>query len=223
MLYALNQKDFVSGVIGDPEYYKVCKAMFMCGGPYETTAGFADQYESDFAKARELLKEGGYDGTPVVLLHSTDLYVLTNMAPIAKSLMEKAGLKVDMQSMDWQTLVSRRAKKDPPDKGGWNVLITSTSGADALDPLTYSFIGASCDKAWFGWPCDEEITRLRQAFADETDEAKRKEIVEKLQLRAAETPTHAFLGQYNNAMAIRKEVSGSVVSPVPVFWNIEKK
>ncbi len=33
MLYALNQKDFLEGVIGDPEYYKVCKAMFMCGGP----------------------------------------------------------------------------------------------------------------------------------------------------------------------------------------------
>ena len=43
MLYALNQKDFLNGVIGDPEYYTVCKAMFMCGGPYETTAGFADK------------------------------------------------------------------------------------------------------------------------------------------------------------------------------------
>ena len=223
MLYGLNQKDFLNGVIGDPEYYMVCKAMFMCGGPYETTAGFADKYESDFAKAKQLLAEGGYDGTPVVLLHSTDLYVLTNMAPIAKSLMERSGLKVDMQSMDWQTLVARRAKRDAPDKGGWNVLITSTSGADSLDPLTYSFIGATCDKAWFGWPCDDELTRLRSAFADETDEAKRKEIVEKIQLRAAEVPTHAFLGQYNNAMAIRKEVIGSVVAPLPVFWNIEKK
>ena len=151
----------------------------MCGGPYETTAGFADKYESDFDKAKALLKEGGYDGTPVVLMHSTDLYVLTNMAPVAKSLMERAGMKVDMQSMDWQTLVSRRAKREPPAQGGWNLLITSTSGADALDPLTYSFIGATCDKAWFGWPCDAEITKLRDAFTNETDEARRKEIVEK--------------------------------------------
>ena len=223
MLYALNQKDFLDGVIGDPEYYTVCKAMFICGGPYATTAGFEDKYESNFPKARELLKEGGYDGTPVVLLHSTDLYVLTNMAPIAKALMEKAGMKVDMQSMDWQTLVSRRARREAPDKGGWNVLITSTAAADALDPLGYSFIGANCDKAWFGWPCDEEITRLRQAFADETDEAKRKKIVEAIQLRAAENPTHAFLGQYTGAMAIRKNITGLVTSPVPVFWNIEKK
>ena len=47
-------------------------------------------------------------------MHSTDLQALTNLAPVAKSLMEKAGFKVDMQSMDWQTVVARRAKKDPP-------------------------------------------------------------------------------------------------------------
>src|SRR5258708_6467976 len=129
------------------------------------------------------------------------------MAPVAKAVMEKIGMKVDMQSMDWQTLVSRRAKKDPPDKGGWNALITSTGAVDSLDPLTYNFISASCDKAWFGWPCDAEITRLRQAFADEPDEAKRKEIVEKLQLRAAENPTHAFLGQSTSASAMRTNIT----------------
>jgi uncharacterized protein with von Willebrand factor type A (vWA) domain len=65
-------------------------------------------------RRKELLKEAGYDGTPVVLMQSTDIAVLTNLAPVAKSLLEKAGFKVDMQSMDWQTLVTRRAKKDPP-------------------------------------------------------------------------------------------------------------
>jgi peptide/nickel transport system substrate-binding protein len=223
LLYAFTQKDFLDAVIGDPEYYRVCKAMFICDAPYSTTAGFDDKYEGNIARARELLKEGGYDGTPVVLMHSTDLYVLTNMAPVAKAAMEKIGMKVDMQSMDWQTLVSRRAKREAPDEGGWNALITSTGGVDSLDPLTYSFIGAQCDKAWFGWPCDPENTKLREAFADETDEAKRKEIVEKLQLRAAENPTHAFLGQYISATAMRRNITGAVVSPVPVFWNIEKK
>ena len=70
---------------------------------------------SNAKKAQELLKEAGYDGTPVLLMHSTDLKTLTNLAPVAKSLMEKAGFKVDMQSMDWQTLVARRAKKDAPE------------------------------------------------------------------------------------------------------------
>ena len=223
LLYAFVQKDVLDATIGDPAYYRVCKAMFICDTPYATTAGFADKYEGNIAKAKELLKEGGYDGTPVVLLQSTDLDVLTNVAPVAKAAMEKIGMKVDMQSSDWQTVVSRRARKETPDKGGWNAMITSTGGVDSLDPLTYNFIGANCDKAWFGWPCDDEITKLRQAFADEPDETRRKEIVEKIQLRAAENPTHAFLGQYTDAAAIRRNVTGAVPSPVPVFWNIEKK
>ena len=49
--------------------------------------------ESNFAKAQALLKEAGYDGTPIVLLHSTDLQVLTNLAPVAKSLHGKGRLQ----------------------------------------------------------------------------------------------------------------------------------
>jgi peptide/nickel transport system substrate-binding protein len=112
---------------------------------------------SNFKKAQELLKEAGYDGTPIVLMHSTDLHVLTNLAPVAKSLMEKAGFKVDMQSMDWQTLVARRSKKDPPNAGGWHAFLTSWVAADITNPIFMGFMNAGCDKAMFGWPCDAEM------------------------------------------------------------------
>jgi len=36
---SLNQKDFLQAVIGDPRYYKLCKGMFGCGTPLETSAG----------------------------------------------------------------------------------------------------------------------------------------------------------------------------------------
>ena len=118
LFYAFNQEDFLKAVVGDPKYYKVCKSYYPCGSTYSTEAGMDGLLSSNAKKAQELLKEAGYDGTPIVLMHSTDLQVLTNLAPVAKSLMEKAGFKVDMQSMDWQTLVSRRAKKDAPTSGG---------------------------------------------------------------------------------------------------------
>ena len=124
-----------------------------------------------------LLKEAGYDGTPVVLLHSTDLQVLTNLAPVAKSLLEKARLQgrhaVDgLADRSWRA----RAKKDPPAQGGWNAMITSWVSADILNPVSTAFLNASCDKAPFGWPCDAELERLRDQFARETDPAKQKAI-----------------------------------------------
>ena len=86
--------------------------------------GMDELLGSNFKKAQELLREAGYDGTPIALMQSTDTDVLTNLAPVAKHHLEKAGFKVDMQSMDWQTLIARRAKKDPPSAGGWNASLT---------------------------------------------------------------------------------------------------
>ena len=223
LFYAFNQKDFLDAVIGNPNYYKVCKAMFVCGTPLASEKGMDGLLESNFTKAKELLKEAGYDGTPIVLLHSTDLQILANLAPVAKSLMERAGFKVDMQSMDWQTVVARRVKKDPANAGGWHAMITSWVSADILNPVMASFVNAGCDKANFGWPCDAEMEKLRDAFARAPDAAAQKQVAEAVQLREREVVTHIWLGQWYQPIAARKNVTGILTAPAPVFWNVEKK
>jgi peptide/nickel transport system substrate-binding protein len=225
VMWAFNQEDFLRAVIGDKQYYKVCQSLFPCGTPLESRKGLEGGLliESNVAKARALLKEAGYSGTPIVLMHSTDLAVLANLAPVAKSLMEKAGFKVEMQSMDWQTLVSRRAKKDPPTAGGWHAFLTSWVSADILNPVMSGFLNSACDKAMFGWPCDEQMEKLRDQFARETDPAKQKAIAEAVQVRLVQFPTHVPLGQWYQPAAMRKNVDGAMQAPVTVFWNIAIK
>jgi len=223
VMVAFNQKDFLEAVIGNPAYYKVCKALFPCGSPNSSTKGMDGFLDSNIDRAKALLKEANYDGTPVILMHSTDLAVLTNLAPVAKNLMEKAGIKVDMQSMDWQTLVARRAKRDAPSQGGWNAFLTSWVSADILNPVAAGFINASCDTAMFGWPCDKEMEALRDQYARETNPAKLKAIAEAVQVRETQYPTHVWLGQWYSPVAVRKNVSGMIPAPAPVFWNVEKK
>ncbi|MEO7854307.1 MAG: ABC transporter substrate-binding protein [Rubrivivax sp.] len=223
VFYAFNQEDFLKAVHGDPKYYKPCKALFICGSPLALDDGMEGKLESNFKKSRELLKEAGYDDTPVVLMHSTDLAVLTNLAPVAKALLERGGFKVDMQSMDWQSVVARRSKKDAPSAGGWNAFLTSWVAADVLNPVGTAFLNSSCEKALFGWPCDPEMEKLRDAFARETDPAKQKDIAKQVQLRYLEVPTHVHLGQWYRPVALRKNIDGLLAAPVPVFWNVEKK
>ena len=211
-------------MIGDPKYYKVCKAMFMCDTPYASTKGFEDKLDSNFAKAKELLKEGGYDGTPVVLMHSTDLYVLANLAPVAKSLMEKAGIKVDMQSMDWQTLVSRRAKQ-------------GSAGQGRLERV-HDLVGLGRHRRPAGQHLHQRGRRqglVRLAHGRGAGQAARRSSPTRptrpsarrwrvaMQVRVAENPTHTFLGQWYAPVALRKNITGNMESPVTVFWNIEKK
>src|SRR5260370_37437020 len=99
--------------------------MSPCDRPLATTAGMDGLIEGNVAKARELLKEAGYDGTVVVIPQPTDLGVIKQLAPVAKSQLEKAGFKVEIQPMGWQSMVTRlTTQKTPPAEGRWHTLGT---------------------------------------------------------------------------------------------------
>jgi peptide/nickel transport system substrate-binding protein len=223
VLYALDQKPFLEANVGNANYYSLCKSIFPCGSPLETTKGWEDKVSGNVAKAKELLKEAGYDGSPVVLLHQTDISGHNQLATVAKPQLEAAGFKVDMQSMDWQTLVARRTKKEPADKGGWHIFFTSSGALSIADPMSHFFLNASCEKSMFGWPCDADIEKLRAAYARETDDAKRQDIAQQAQYRAMEYPTYVQLGQFTVPTALRSNVTGVLTAPAITFWNVEKK
>ena len=65
-----------------------------------------------------LMKEAGYDGRPIVLLDPTDLPYLHNATLVTAQLLRKIGVNVQVQAMDWATLLTRRAEKKPPEEGG---------------------------------------------------------------------------------------------------------
>ena len=90
VLYALDQKPFLDANVGDPQYYRECRSLFPCGSPLESTRGWDDKVRGNVGKARELLKEAGYDGSPVVLMHQTDTANHNQLATVAKPQLEAA-------------------------------------------------------------------------------------------------------------------------------------
>ena len=110
-----------------------------------------------------------------------------------------------------------------PNAGGWHGFMTSWVSADLLDPVMAAFVGAACDKAAIGWPCDAKLEDLRNAYARAGDAAQRKDLAEQIQVRLSEYPTIAQLGQFNIPTARRTTVSGNLEAPAPVFWNVKKK
>jgi peptide/nickel transport system substrate-binding protein len=221
-LAAMQQEPFLRAQVGVKEFYKPCASMYTCGTPYGSAKGSDIQSKSNMRKAQELLKASGYDGTPVVILKPTDLAAIQKLPDVAAQLLRQAGFKVDLQAMDWNTVVSRRAKKDPPAQGGWNIFLTAWLAPDVWNPLANAALGAAGDKSWFGWPSDEQIEKLRDQFARETDEGKKKAIAEQIQVRAFEIGTHAPLGEYVNPYATRKNISGLVIGSGDTYWNVKK-
>ena len=223
--YALSQPDFLEASIGDKRFYRVCKAMFTCNSPLASTAGTDGLIEGNIAKAKELLVEAGYKGTPVVIPQPTDLGVLKQIAPVAKAQLEKAGFKVEVQPMDWQSLIGRiSAKKGPPSEGGWNAYGTTYSQVDILDPLMTLNLIATCDKARSGWPCDADLEKLRDEYVKAATVAEKKAAADAVQIRALQIVTHIPLGEWFGMRAVRDNVVvPAPLAPATVFWGISKK
>ena len=221
-LAALPQEPFLRAQVGIKEFYRRCDSMFTCNTPYGSPKGSEVQSKSNMKKAQELLKSSGYDGTPVLIMKPTDLASIQKLPDVAAQLLRQAGFKVDLQAMDWNSVVSRRAKKEPPAQGGWNIFCTAWVAPDIWNPLSNAAIGGAGEKSWFGWPTDPELEKLRDAFARATEEPKKKELAEAIQARAFEIGTHAPLGEYVNPLAARKNVSGWVIGPGDIYWNVKK-
>ena len=94
-------------------------------------------------------------------------------------------------------------------KPAWGGL-TSWVAADILNPVMAGFFNASCDKAMFGWPCDPQIEKMRDAFAKESDPAKQKDIAVDLQKYWVDHPTHVNLGQWFQPAAMRTSLEVAV-------------
>ena len=222
-MYALAIEDLQRAQVGDPNVYRVCNAPFICGSTYGKEYGDL-LIKPDLDKARALLKESGYDGTPVVMLHQTDLASSNQFQPVAKQQLERAGFKVELAAMDWNTVVARRARREPPAKGGWNIFFTTNPTIDVDNPGTSNFAAATCEKAWFGWPCDADIEKLRAAFINAGDAAERQRLGYAISDRVIEQGIYVPVGQARGFGAYRKDrLDGWLPAPVAVMWNITKR
>src|SRR6266478_152954 len=222
---AINQKDVLDALVGNPEYYKICGAFFVCGTPLATEEGSESLVKGNgMAEAKKLLAESGYDGTPVVIMAPGDVVTLKAQPIVAAQLLREAGFKVDVQATDWQTVVARRASQKPPKEGGWNMFFTNLTGADIANPIANLQISArGKNGAWFGWPEDARLEALRDAFARSLSSEEQKTIAAEIQKEVYDQVIYVPLGQYRVAAAWRTSLTGVLEGPAtPVFWNVDK-
>ena len=223
LAYMSDQKEYMTAAYGDAKYWRECYAFWICGSPNGTEAGSENFRHPDLEKAKQLLKESGYNGEKVVVIGGADIPAYNNLTMVTVDRLKKIGINVDLQMSDWGSVSARRAKKDPPDQGGWNLFHTSANGAQLSSPLASPSTIMTCDgKNFVGWPCDEEEENLRQQYIRETDPEKQKALVEAMHRRLWEAVPYVPLGQLKQPFLWRKNIAGVLKANTLVFWNIEK-
>jgi peptide/nickel transport system substrate-binding protein len=222
VVWGTNQEEYMAAVIGDPERYQICPAVYGCNGPTESDAGAEALLGFDVERAKQMLSDAGYAGHRVVLMDPADNSTLHPAALMGAQTLRRVGFEVETAAMDWSTLTERRASKAAPDDGGWNAFITNGTVTGIANPLTHNFV-KNCEQAWYGWPCDERLVELGQQWALETDSEKRQELIDELQRLHLENVTYIPVGQYRPAIIYRKEISGVIPGPALFYWNIKKE
>jgi peptide/nickel transport system substrate-binding protein len=225
--YLLNPVDMLHAFVGSPKYERYCGAYFGCGGPMENDANlewYKNGRGQNIAKAAQLFKEAGYDGRPVVVMQPTDILALNVGTALMVQWLRQAGINVDLATTEWGAIAVRRGNKNPPDRGGWNLLNTNTSGYQlGANPFFYWGHAASGDNAGFGWPTNPEHEKLRAAWAAAGTLAERKAIAVKMQAEAWEWVPYVTYGQWLAPTAYRTNTKGWIGMPEVIpLWNIEK-
>jgi peptide/nickel transport system substrate-binding protein len=222
---AVNQERFMAAM-GYPRDMRLtsCVALFLCGGPNETTAGAEAYRAADVAAAKKMLAESGYKGEKAVLLVPSDVTYLNAEGLMAAQTLKSIGMNVDVQTSDWATIGARRAKRDAPEAGGWGMYVTVAGGFDVDSPISNAYLSAACGNSLPGWPCDQKLDELRTAWLKATDPARRKELLDAFHARAWEVLPYISVGQYSAAIAARKELKGvdKLAGGLPLVWALDK-
>ncbi|MBE9603368.1 ABC transporter substrate-binding protein [Acetobacteraceae bacterium H6797] len=224
VLAAASQEDFQTAAAGtDPSMWKADMGIFTPDTPMASKAGLeAVTGPRDYAAAKKAIAAAGYNGERIVLMAASDQPVLNALGDVCHDLLaHKLGMNVDYVVTDWGTVVQRRASKEPPSKGGWNMFNTTWSGLDLINPAVHATLRSNGDKAFFGWPSIPEIETLREAWLDAPDLAAQQKICADIQKVAFDKVPYLPTGTYFSKSAWRKNITGILTGQI-VFWNMKR-
>src|SRR2546425_1301046 len=153
---------------GHSEFYRMDSSLIMTEiAAWHTKLSGLPWNERNRDKAKRLLQEAGYKKEPVRFMTTQEYKWMYDFALLTNQQLEDVGFVVDLQVVDWATLVKRRNNSKEYD--------AFTTGIGAIyDPAHVNFLTAS----WPGWTTDEDILKLQAELARETDPKKRMDLWE---------------------------------------------
>ncbi|ONG54282.1 substrate-binding protein [Pseudoroseomonas deserti] len=219
LLRLVNQTEVMAGLGLDGRYSESCAAFFICGSPYETLQGAEALVDPSIEAAAAALKQTKYAGEPVIVLTASDLEAPKVSSQILADRLARAGFKVDLQVMDWASVLARRTQRQ-----GWSVYGVHALGFDLASPLTNSVIAFNCTSSLTGgFICDQRLVPLYEAFARAPSREAQRDIAGQIQAIIYEQGLGIPFGQFAQPAAYRAVLEGLPNSAIPLFWNVTKK
>jgi len=148
--------------------------------------GFDPKIKIEFnpTKARTLLKESRYDGTPLTLSYSSSVPNSSLIAAIIQNYLKNIGITVELQQLEAGTQITYIRKRDP--RLGHMYLYAFGGGRDPQFRMMMTVMSDSIYTAYPDRPSAKILDKLVLKQAQELNKAKRLAILKKI---------HAILGK----------------------------
>ncbi len=207
---ALDMEPIMAAGFGHKDFYRLdAGLLYPEQTAWYTKAGGEAYNQRSRPKAQKLLKEAGYTGQPVRWVTTQEYPWMYKNALVSTQQLEEAGFKIDLQVVDWATLVQRRNKPEL-----WDVF--STGFTFTHEPAFTTAV----DCSFPGWWCLDEKNRLMESMLTELDSKKRRAIWERVQVAFYDDVGRIKFGDYFPLDVLRKEVRGFQSLPELFFWNV---
>jgi len=183
---------------GRAEFYRMDSSLAMAEiVSWHTKLSGLPWNEHNKAKVQKLLQEAGYKKEPIRFMTTQEYKWMYDFALLTKQQLEDLGFNIDLQVVDWATLVKRR--NNPKEYDAF------TTGIGAFyDPTGAVFLSPS----WPGWTTDEDIQKLQDELARETDPKKRMALWEQQTRQFYEKVPVIRYGDLFGLRAIRNTTKG---------------
>src|SRR5262245_52411863 len=196
---------------GRPEFYRMDSSLaFVENAPWHVKLSGLPWNEHNKEKAKQLMREAGYRGEPIRFVTTQEYKWMYDFALLTKQQLEDVGFVVDLQVVDWATLVKRR--NNPKEYEAF-----TTGTGNIFEPTAFTLF--SC--TWPGWTCDEEIQAVNQELGRETDPKKRFALWEKQTRLFYEKVPSIRYGDLHGLRAASRKVQGfNEKTERPRFHNV---
>jgi peptide/nickel transport system substrate-binding protein len=210
---AFGPGEMMAAAFGDTRFFTIEANHFPKGTPFYSLVG-ADKYNlRDAAKAKAMAEKAGYNGTPIKIMASRQYEFHYNMALVMAEELKRAGMKVDLQVVDWATLVQRR--NDPK---LWDIYITH-SGQFPEPSLSPPQLGEGAP-GWWSSPAKQSALA---DFNQEMDPVKRGALWAKVQQVVYDEVPYINVGKFAGLSAKSPALDNYVPATWPFFWNAKIK
>jgi peptide/nickel transport system substrate-binding protein len=208
---ALSEDDMMAAAFGAKDFYSLNGALYPKSYPWYSDVGTKLYNTADTEGAKKLVAASGVANPTIRLLTSQQYEFHYKIALVAAEYLKQAGFKVDMQVVDWATLIQRRSNAEV-----WDIFITHSPFL--AEPGLTDF--PSKDSP--GWWDTPARNKALDAFNQEPDNAKRVKLFGAVQQAVFDEVPFIKVGDFNALAAQSKKLQGITPKPWPFFWNAWK-